>query len=857
MPAEKNSSGGDEDVDMKDAEASKELEEDAPADKRKKLGIQSGINPLDTTLDVCPALNGKVIKGLSDGGFQYLLSGARGNIGVKSGRYAFEVTILENISTSDGASRPPAQHVKVGFSTEGSCLFMGNSEDSICFDSEGNLHHNKKKTKVFQGKVLRDQVLTVLLNLNKGAPNSNTISLFKNGQRITEPQALPDALVGKTLFPTFTFKNVALVCNFGPLAKPLPFKVMTFADVAAPDGAASKLTPPKDGKYEVRLPIGVPDEGTFDRLDHFLEKNPGFAELSDRAILEWAASSGLVRTKGKASNDKPAAAFGLPAIDDGSVRKMLDVLAPMLQRNFVMMEVAGNLTASGRQDNLARFPGPQWKKIADVAVGAPPEDFKKFVHTQLLADKQKLLDAEHAKKVAEKMKEKEAAKRKKAAEKAAAEAKAKRDAAIKKARKARERAEKKAAKIKERKEMGLDGPVSDVEDEPDEEEAPKPVEEEPEQEDAPLDPPEKAILTEEDLKIAFRSTPVKDLTTSAIASNFRKFTLPEKSEGFDAINYCWEKEGKAAEYLREYVLKMKSQQRVEDLTAGDWFKEKWSAWQKEVAGLRKKQSEFKTKGKVTKSKTEGDEENQEEDNNEDMEIDFEDLDVMTVENIDDCNGKGTPIYGKFEFEDWTLLTIRWELWCLVKAFAKDINDADIPGVTEAHLAFYYQKYYKKPFTLKNFSVTELSELVALLKDALSVNAGKVLETSLDEDTPSETFVKLTEENRRERERRVDAGDETAKLKFPRAGAAQPPGPTAATAKSAPKAEGKTPGFSPGAKAPGTTTGIAGRYAGGARTSYYGSAGPAPTAGIKRYGTVPGYGAASKVPKLGGTPGAYR
>ena len=35
------------------------------------------------------------------------------------------------------------------------------------------------------------------------------------------------------------------------------------------------------------------------------------------------------------------------------------------------------------------------------------------------------------------------------------------------------------------------------------------------------------------------------------------------------------------------------------------------------------------------------------------------------------------------------------------------------------------------------------------------------------DTPLEDFVKFTEEHRRERERRVDAGDETAKLKFTR------------------------------------------------------------------------------------------
>jgi len=38
-------------------------------------------------------------------------------------------------------------------------------------------------------------------------------------------------------------------------------------------------------------------------------------------------------------------------------------------------------------------------------------------------------------------------------------------------------------------------------------------------------------------------------------------------------------------------------------------------------------------------------------------------------------------------------------------------------------------------------------------------------TKLPEDTTPETMVKYTEENRRERQRRVDAGDETARLTF--------------------------------------------------------------------------------------------
>merc|ERR1712060_647776 len=44
---------------------------------------------------------------------------------------------------------------------------------------------------------------------------------------------------------------------------------------------------------------------------------------------------------------------------------------------------------------------------------------------------------------------------------------------------------------------------------------------------------------------------------------------------------------------------------------------------------------------------------------------------------------------------------------------------------------------------------------------------KMLKGMLPDETPLSNFVKLTEDHRRDRERRADAGDETAVLKFTR------------------------------------------------------------------------------------------
>merc|ERR550532_1682599 len=87
---------------------------------------------------------------------------------------------------------------------------------------------------------------------------------------------------------------------------------------------------------------------------------------------------------------------------------------------------------------------------------------------------------------------------------------------------------------------------------------------------------------------------------------------------------------------------------------------------------------------------------------------------------------------------------------------------------ESHLPFYYNKYYKKPFTVKNFGVSKFADLVDMIKDTIEISTKNCcLEAQLSDDTPMDNFVKLTEDHRRDRLRRLDAGDETAALKFSR------------------------------------------------------------------------------------------
>merc|ERR1712130_590846 len=129
---------------------------------------------------------------------------------------------------------------------------------------------------------------------------------------------------------------------------------------------------------------GIPEEGIFDWADSFLQQHPNFVELSDRKIVDWAAKSGIMRNAnsilksvgaGKHSLDKPEFAFGIPAIDDLSVHKLMKMMALTVPRDYLLLEVAGNLTEESRAEALNFFSKDIFNRVARVVVGSPDKDF--------------------------------------------------------------------------------------------------------------------------------------------------------------------------------------------------------------------------------------------------------------------------------------------------------------------------------------------------------------------------------------------------------------------------------------------------------------------------------------------------
>merc|ERR1712139_216698 len=123
-------------------------------------------------------MQGKVLMSLSDGGMQFLIAGARANVGIKAGRYMFEAKVIEALNPAEamgnrGKVPMPRQLLRIGFSTAGSNLVLGESSDSVCFDAEGQFTAESKKKSVCQ-RFGKNQIVSVLLNLDEKSPNYQT-----------------------------------------------------------------------------------------------------------------------------------------------------------------------------------------------------------------------------------------------------------------------------------------------------------------------------------------------------------------------------------------------------------------------------------------------------------------------------------------------------------------------------------------------------------------------------------------------------------------------------------------------------------------------------------------------------------
>jgi len=305
-----------------------------------------------------------------------------------------------------------------------------------------------------------------------------------------------------------------------------------------------------------------------------------------------------------------------------------------------------------------------------------------------------------------------------------------------------------------------------------------------------LELPPEPVLKESVWFLPSLDTSLPDLSEKVLTSKYAKFPLPSASEGFDEIRYEWQDSKAAEAHLRKWVLERKSTLKVEGLTPGSWFQGCLKAWQEMRVKLRTGHGQVLAKQKQAKAS--GDEI-----------LDIAgSLDPNTVEDIHNSDGQGTPIYANFKYEDWLLLSWRYELHLLAHTFIIDVDDPDRPGIPEEHIPHYYALYHGTKCDPGKLGVQTVPQLLKLLKEPVELvteRGSTILKSKIDKDTAIDYFVKRIEVYRRDRNRRIEAGDESAQLSFPKPAKAPPKAPVKPGTGATVVKEGVTPAKA-GAKA---------------------------------------------------------
>merc|ERR1712176_350013 len=213
--------------------------------------------------------------------------------------------------------------------------------------------------------------------------------------------------------------------------------------------------------------------------------------------------------------------------------------------------------------------------------------------------------------------------------------------------------------------------------------------------------------------------------------------------------------------------------RIDNLTPGEGFNTEFAEFNKAVDEYQAKQKAYNMSkpAKAAKKKEDDDEEDGEnkDDDKKDGEEEpkKEEADIFSVSDVCDI-GDGEPLFAHFVFEDWMMFQLRYECYLLTAHFMKDVNDPERVGIHQANFAYYYNRYFKRQFTPRAYGKESLEDVLELIKDAVEISASNgVVVCKLEEEKAKSLpeLVKLQEENRRERQRRIDAGDETVRINF--------------------------------------------------------------------------------------------
>uniref|UniRef100_A0A0B7A425 SAP domain-containing protein n=1 Tax=Arion vulgaris TaxID=1028688 RepID=A0A0B7A425_9EUPU len=199
---------------------------------------------------------------LTVGGFAYMWSGVRANYGVRTGKVAFEVKVLEHLNVDHLPREEPNLHsVRVGWSLNSTSLNLGEDPLSYGYSSTGHVATENNFVDYGQSFGVGD-VVTAYVDFES---EPVVISFSKNGEDQGKSFEIEVEQLGEgALFPHVLTKNAEFECNFGGREGPyFPLKdgFKFLEETPAEDRVRGHLPPGTKEECEVIMTVGLPSSG--------------------------------------------------------------------------------------------------------------------------------------------------------------------------------------------------------------------------------------------------------------------------------------------------------------------------------------------------------------------------------------------------------------------------------------------------------------------------------------------------------------------------------------------------------------------------------------------------------------------
>lgn len=307
------------------------------------------LDPYDSHLDARVERDGLTVGCLHEDGFQYLWKGVRGNYGITSGVFMYEVKVLDHPAVKMPETKPANQNIlRCGFSQPLTSLFLGDTAEGWGWGGTGKKSHNND-FKDYGGTFRVGDVIGCVIDMDQG-----TISYLKNGEFMGVAfDNVPPAAGQTGIFPHVLMKNVRCQMNFSRETKwfdPPGPQVKFFEEATEDQCVVNPVDHPETLKdAEFIMMTGLPACGKTYWAQKHMEANPlkNYVLLGTNAVIDQMKVMNLNRQRNYAERWEELISQATPIFN-----KLVEI-AGKTPRNIILDQT--NVYKNARRRKAAAF----------------------------------------------------------------------------------------------------------------------------------------------------------------------------------------------------------------------------------------------------------------------------------------------------------------------------------------------------------------------------------------------------------------------------------------------------------------------------------------------------------------------